>query len=74
MKKLNILAFALTFMWLALWIIYAINGQYVDETGLLVEEFWALALGWFCLILAIGLWVTRLFLYALKWFKRSKLM
>jgi len=34
-------------------VFYGASGQYVDENGWLVEEFWALGLGTFSLVFAV---------------------
>lgn len=38
---------------IVLLVFYGASGQYVDENGWLVEEFWALGLGTFSLVFAV---------------------
>jgi hypothetical protein len=53
-------------------IFYNASGSYVDEDGLLVEEFWALALGSFTILAAIIIGVISGFPSLMRLVRRRK--
>ena len=66
-KALLIVSFCLLFAALLLVTYYNSVGSYVDENGWLIEEFWALGLGSFALILGLfGIFLSVVLLFVQK--------
>ncbi|MGB1100900.1 MAG: DUF3955 domain-containing protein [Pontimonas sp.] len=66
-KALLIVSFCLLFAALLLVTYYNSVGSYVDENGWLIEEFWALGLGSFALILGLfGIFLSVVLLVVQK--------
>ena len=66
-KAVNLLGTLALVLGVSLGIYYvASGGSTVDDSGLLVEEFWALALSWFFILSAVALAAIGLLLRLLR--------